>query len=137
MKSFSEWKNNQIAMDQQAGKAFKASKDEIMDHWRKLPPGIPLGQLRAVPSAHTGPTISFDGIRITGSSHWINYVLSKLKDVTNYETEAGGQTRLQVVYKQIIDNKTQQPVPESYVCYVQVHQRENTSKLRVPKLKMP
>lgn len=134
MKSFKEWCEQvksptpEITMNQSGPTAWKASKEEIVDHWKKLPPGIPMSQMRSVPTNHVGPTYSYDGLRITGSSQWIDYVLARLKDVLNYESAEGGQTRLQVIYKQIVDNKTQQPVPESYVFYLQVKQRENKKK---------
>lgn len=138
MKTFSEWraeikpqKNIANAVSLQAPEiqsglgGWKASKEEILDHWRMMPSGMPMGQMRSVPPNHQGPTYNFDGLRITGSSQWIDFVLARLKDVLRYETEEGGQTRLQLIYKQIVDNKTQQPVPESFVFYIQVKQREN------------
>jgi hypothetical protein len=149
MKSFREWREStkpvpihkpvdSVGMSQLSGaqfpKAWKASKDEIVQHWSKLPPGMPMNQLRAVPPNHKGPTYSFDGLRITGSHFWIDFVLSRLKDVLAYE-DPDGRTRLQVIYKQIVDNKTQQAVPESYVFYVQVKQRENHEHEGLPKPK--
>ena len=139
MKSFREWKaeieeqslNAPEMMAQGGPQAWKASKDEIIEHWRKIPPGLPMSQMRSVPPNHQGPTYSFDGLRITGSSHWVDFVLARLKDVLNYETEEG-QTRLQVIYKQIVDNKTQQPVPESFVFYLQVKQRDTSPRLDKP-----
>lgn len=158
MKSFKEWRAEikpqhdianatslQAPEIQSGAGGWKASKDEIIDHWHKLPPGMPMSQMRSVPPNHQGPTYSFDGLRITGSSQWIDFVLARLKDVLNYETEEGGQTRLQVIYKQIVDNKTQQPVPESFVFYIQVRQRENAGPRldepkkadKIPKIKPP
>lgn len=143
MKSFREWKESinrvpvqkvtdGIGMPMLSGqsefpKPWKASKDEIIQHWKKIPPGIPMHQLRSVPPNHKGPTYSFDGLRITGSPFWIDFVLARLKDVLAYE-DPDGKTRLQVIYKQIVDNKTQQPVPQSYVFYIQVKQREDNSR---------
>jgi hypothetical protein len=117
-------------------KAWKASKSEVIDHWSKVPPGMPMNQLRTVPPNHKGPTYFFDGLRITGSPFWIDFVLSRLKDVLRYE-DPDGKTRLQVIYKQIIDSHTQQPVPDSYVFYVQVKQREehNAPGMGKPKYK--
>jgi hypothetical protein len=105
-------------------KAWKASKTEVISHWNKIPPGMPMNQLRTIPPNHKGPTYSYDGLRITGSPFWIDFVLSRLKDVLRYE-DPDGKTRLQVIYKQIVDSKTQQPVPQSYVLYLQVKQRED------------
>lgn len=159
MKTFSEWKasikpqhdiSNPTTLNapqiQSGPTGWKASKDEIIEHWRKLPPGLAMSQMRSVPPGHEGPTYSFDGLRITGSSQWIDFVLARLKEVLNYETEEGGQTRLQVIYKQIVDNKTQQPVPESFVFYIQVKQREGKTGPQlekpkkadsIPKIKLP
>ena len=157
MKSFKEWRLQQEAMEfnnsielnapeiQTEIGGWKASKDEVIDHWRKLPPSLAMSQMRSVPPNHKGPTMSFDGLRITGSSQWVDFVLSRLKEVLNYETEEGGQTRLQVIYKQIVDNKTQQPVPQSFVFYLQVKQREGVGPHlekpykadKIPKIKPP
>jgi hypothetical protein len=128
MLSFWDW------LEQSGGsleKGWKASKKEILDHWRSLPPHMPIVDLRSIPYGHTGRTYEFDGLRVTGSSAWINYVLSRLKDILSYETE-DGKTKLQTIYKQVVDNKTHRPIPQSYVFYAQVHERNLAPKIRKP-----
>lgn len=115
----------------QVSKPWKAKKEDVVKHWEELPPGLPMGQLRVIPKDHVGPTLSFDGLRIAGSPQFINYVLSRLKDVLAYESES---SRLQLIYKQQVDNKTQQPVPQSYVLYLQVKSKESGPELEKPKI---
>lgn len=122
MKSFLEWTSAQ--------QEWKMPKDEIIARWNSLPPNAPLVQLRAVPPDHTGPTYQYDGMRVTGSRTWIEFVMSRMKDVLQYE---GGKTRLQVVYKQQVDAKTDAPIPQSFVFYLQVRERE-AKGVDVPKI---
>lgn len=124
MKSYRQWQEEIGPIMNNLGtiqtKPWKASKKETLDHWQHMPPAVPLGQIRAVPPDYKGSSMKFDGLRITGSPQFIDYVLSRLKDILAYESE---QTRLQLIYKQQIDNKTKQPVPNSYVLYMQVMDR--------------
>jgi hypothetical protein len=64
----------------------------------------------------------YDGIRVTGSHQFINAVVSRLKDILNYD---GGNTKLFLRYHQQVDKKTQQPLPNSFVFYVQVRSKED------------
>ena len=84
--------------------------------------------MRSIPHGYKGRTIGFDGLRITGGPSWINFVLSRLKDVLAYDTE-GGETRVQTIYKQLVDNKTQQPLPQSFAFYLQIQGRDISPKL--------
>ena len=108
MKSFREW---------QQLKGWKAEKAQAIQHWNRLPPGRPMAQLRVLPKDHKGSTHTYDGLRIMGSAAFIDSVLSRLKDLLSY---GGNGTHLQVIYKQQVDKNTQQPIPESYVFYLQV-----------------
>jgi hypothetical protein len=130
MKTFLEW----MEQTSPESKTWKASKKEILTHWSQVPPGLPLTSIRTVPSSHKGSTITFDGLRITGSSQWIDFILSRLRDMLGYE---GEQTRLQVIYKQQIDSKTQMGRPNSYVFYLQVKQRGDTEKSPNPVFTTP
>lgn len=117
---FKEWMQLQNQSPQQPAKPWKASKDQIVQHWKNITPGLPMSQLRIIPQGHKGPTFSFDGLRINGSPEFIDAVLSRIKELVNYE---GGGTRLGVMYKQQVNNKTQQVIPGSYSFYLQVKQR--------------
>lgn len=116
--NFKEWMATQAAP--QINKPWKASKPEIIQHWKAITPGLPMSQLRIIPQGFKGKTFSFDGMRINGSPEFIDAILSRIKELVAYE---GGGTRLNVIYKQQIDNKTQQAIPGSFSFYIQVKQR--------------
>lgn len=118
MKSFSEWKSVQ-----KLNKPWKATKEEAIGHWQSLPPATPI-QLHPIPPNHKGPTYRFDGIRITGSPGFIDSILSRLKDMLNYE---GGQGRLEISYRQQVDSKTEQPITNTYVFYAQLKYKEKNT----------
>ncbi len=139
MRDFREWlgkaeKYDAIISESISTGAWRASKEEVIDHWNKLSPSMPMAQLRVIPSGHKGPTYSFDGIRITGSPLWIDYVCSRLKEVLSYN-DAEGKSRLEILYKQVVDSKTQQPVPQAYVFYLQAKQRGSNKSLGLIKPK--
>jgi hypothetical protein len=118
---FKDWMEQQTwNMPTQPQKPWKASKQEILDYWRKLPSSIPMMGLKIIPADHEGSTYSFDGMRIAGSPNFINAALARLKDLLQFE---GDSTKLQLTYKQQIDNKTELPRPNSYVLYIQVKER--------------
>lgn len=100
------------------------NKGEFLAYWQ----GIEEGQaVRPVPVAykHEGSTFDEDGIRLTGSAAFIESVLSRVKDLLNYE--AGG-TRLQVSYGEAVDKDSGLPLG-SYRCYVQVHERGREARI--------
>ena len=120
MKSFREWQEKQSVAPLKQ-EAWKMSKDDIVKHWQQLQPGMPLAQLRVIPPEHKGSTYRYDGIRVTGSSQFINSIMSRMKELMEYESAT---TRLSVVYHQQVDSKLQEPIPDSYVFYIQVKDRE-------------
>ena len=99
-------------------------KEEILEHWRNLDPNQPLNP-QMVPYKHEGSTYEEDGIRITGSREFIDAVLSRLKDLLEYEDDT---TRLQLVYKQSQDRQTKRWL-DSYNCYIQVHERGREAQM--------
>ena len=108
---------------------WRAKKKEIITYWRKLP-GV--ADKREFPVTadpieydYQGRTYNKDGVRITGSSTFINSVLPKLKDFLSYENP---KTRLNLVYKEtppIIDQETAE---RSFSFYIQVKERGPKSK---------
>ena len=99
-------------------------KAQFLQHWH----GIEANQaVKPLPVAykHEGSTYDQDGIRITGSTEFIDSVLSRLKDLLNAESQT---TRLQVVYKQSTDRKTGLQL-DSFNCYLQVHERGGQAKM--------
>lgn len=130
MMSFREWLDaKQHVKTNSPLKGWKAAKSQVMKHWTQLPPGRPMAELRTIPYDHKGPTYSYDGLRVTGSPNFIDAVLSRLKDLLAYE---GNDTHLQVIYKQQVNSRTEQPIPESYVFYLQVKQA-GTGSTKLPK----
>jgi len=99
-------------------------KAQFLNHWNDIDPDQTI-QIQQVPYKHKGSTYDQDGIRITGSTEFIDSVLSRLKDLLAHEN---GNTRLQVVYKQSTCRKTQQPI-DGFNCYVQVHERGSQAKM--------
>lgn len=124
---FKNWLEQQSAIPSLGGvptfsanKPWKAKKDEIMNFWRALPSDMPLPKIRVLPKNFKGKSFSFDALRVTGSDRFINAILSKIKDLLTYEND---QNRIAVVYKQQVNNKTQMPIPNSYVLYLNVKER--------------
>lgn len=99
-------------------------KKEILAHWRRLAPNQPINPA-AVPYKREGTTYGQDGIRITGSPQFIDAMLSRLKDLLEFESLT---TRLQVTYQESKDRVTRENIG-SYNCYVQVHERGDEAKL--------
>jgi len=99
-------------------------KAQFLEHWH----GIKADQnikINPVAYKHAGSTYAEDGIRLTGSMEFIDSVLSRLKSLLSHEN---GATRLQVVYKESTDRRTQEPL-DSYNCYIQVHQRGRQAQI--------
>lgn len=116
MLSFKGWCEEQAVQ-----KPWKAKKEEILKFWQALPPSMPIQPTNVVPVYHQGSTYPYDGIRVTGSQQFINSVASRLKDMLNFE---GQDKKLYLLYKQQVDKKTQFPLPNSFVFYVQARQRD-------------
>lgn len=110
MFSFRNW------CEQQENKPWKAKKKDILKFWQTLPATIPIQSTNIVPDGYRGSTYMYDGIRITGSHKFINAVISRLKDILNYDQ---GNTKLLLRYHQQIDKNTEQPI-NSFVFYAQV-----------------
>lgn len=99
-------------------------KDEMLAHWRGLPANMPV-KPAMVPYKHEGSTYAEDGIRLTGRREFIDAVLSRLKDLLEYEN---GETRLQVVYKESTDRESGATL-DGWNCYVQVHERGGEAQM--------
>lgn len=93
-------------------------KEQFLQHLGNIEANQKLN-IRPVPYKHEGSTFDQDGIRITGTTEFIDSVLSRLTDLLQYEN---GSTRLQCVYKESTDRATGAAL-DSYNCYIQVHRR--------------
>jgi len=103
-------------------KPWKGKQEQILKFWQTLPPSIPIQPVNVPTSDHKGSTYMYDGIRVTGSQQFINSVISRLKDVTNYNNE---NTELMLRYYQQVDKNTEQPLPNSFVFYAQLRGKKN------------
>ena len=102
-------------------KPWKAKRADIIRFWQGLRPNQPV-QPTPVSKYHKGTKFREDGLRITGSPDFINGVLSRIKDLLQYETNPA--TKLEIEYRQLEDksgNPGDQPI---YVCYIHVMQKE-------------
>ena len=93
-------------------------KAQIIDHWENIEQNQPI-MISPVAYKHKGSTYTEDGIRITGTTEFIDSVLSRLKDLLNHENP---MTRLQLNYQETKDRETAEPTGY-YSCYIQVHER--------------
>lgn len=71
-------------------------KQDILDRWDGLEPSQPI-KLQPLDPKHKGSTYAEDALRITGSQEWIDSVLSRLKDLLEYD---GNGSRLNPIYTQ-------------------------------------
>ena len=99
-------------------------KEEFLTHWQGIKPNQSIA-IEPVPYKHRGSTYAEDGIRITGSQQFIDSMLSRIKDLLDYENDS---TRLQVVYKQSQDRESGAPLA-GYNCYIQVHERGREAQI--------
>lgn len=106
-------------------KPWKAKRADIIRFWASLRPNQPI-QPTPVSKYHTGTKFREDGLRITGSPDFINGVLSRIKDVLQYDTNPA--TKLEIEYRQIT-NKQGGPMDRPiYVCYLHVIQKQLDEK---------
>lgn len=126
MFSFKQWcEQEETYTAPNSEKPWKAKKDDVVKFWQNLPGSLPIQPLNIIPGNYRGSTYMYDGIRVTGSHQFINSVVSRLKDILNYDA---GNTKLFLRYHQQVDKKTEQPLPNSFVFYVQV--RGNKEKVQ-------
>ncbi len=93
-------------------------KKQFLKHWASIRKNQKL-EPKPVRYTHEGSTYAEDGIRITGSRKFVDSVLSRLKELLDYECDG---TRLQVVYDRSSDRESGKTL-KSWNCYIQVHAR--------------
>ena len=93
-------------------------KGDFLQHWNLIEPNQKLN-IRPIAYKHKGSTFDEDGIRILGTPEFIDAVLSRIKDLIDYEN---GSTRLSISHSEATDKETGRPLG-SYEAYIQVHQR--------------
>ncbi len=113
MRTFLEFIQNNL-------KPWKAKKAEVLDFWRKIQPNLPI-RMKPVDEGHKGTRFRSDGIRITGSPEFINSVMSRIKDVADFETPG---YRLDVEYRQIEPTALQTTNDKYFVFYAHLVKEE-------------
>jgi hypothetical protein len=105
-------------------KPWKAKKADVINHWKNLTSNLPI-KMDAVPEQHKGTRFRSDGLRITGSPQFINSVLSRIKDMADFEKSGD---RLDVEYRQI-QAKMSNDSELDFVFYC--HLVQNDKKLKI------
>lgn len=123
MLSFKNW-CEQMQLAQNPAKPWKAKKQEIVKFWQSLPASVPIQPFNIIPGGAKGSTYMYDGVRVTGSHQFINSVVSRLRELLNYDQ---GNTKLSLRYYQQVDKNTEQPLPNSFVFYVQVRSKNDNA----------
>lgn len=102
-------------------------KQEIMRMWAENPV-VKEGKLKVKPISykHEGSTFDHDSIRITGSKYFIWGIMSRLKDLLEYE---GDDTRLQLALNDCKDKETGEIIDDSFNAYIQVHMRGDEARM--------
>lgn len=109
-------------IEQSQHRPWKAKRADVIRFWSSLRPNQPI-QPAPVSKFHKGTKFREDGLRITGSPDFINGVLSRIKDLLQYDTNPA--TKLEVEYRQIEDKAGDPYNKPIYVCYLHVVQQKN------------
>jgi len=99
-------------------------KKQALELWNRLKPVKKLTP-EPIVYKHKGTTIAEDGIRICGSEEFILSVMSRLKDLLEYE---GPETRIGIAFSQIQDKETKCLIPDAFRCSIQVHERGHEAR---------
>ena len=104
-------------VEQKEEKPWIAKKQDVIDLWKTVRPDVPLNP-SPVPAQHKGNRFDQDGVRITGSSQWINSILGRIKPLLMYSDYPN--LELDVKYRQVqrrdLNDKS------SFACYINVIQ---------------
>jgi len=109
-------------VEQSAEKPWIAKRKDVIDLWKKVRPDMPLNPT-PVPHHHRGNRFDQDGVRITGSSQWINSLLGRLKPLLVYDEYP--LLDIDIKYRQIQRRDlTDKP---SFACYINVVEKKKES----------
>lgn len=121
---FREFIDLSVRKSQTGPKLWKAKEAEVMKMWKDARSDIPI-LMNPVSSLHRGSRYAQDGIRITGSSTFINSVLGKLKDILAYQSP---NVDIEVEYRQIQDKTGQDKGLSKFVFYVHLKEKGGGKK---------
>jgi hypothetical protein len=103
-------------------KPWKAKRADVLQFWQSLRPNQPIN-ITPVSKHHRGTKFRQDGLRITGSPDFINGVLSRLKDLLQYEHNPS--TKIEIEYRQIENQSGELTSDQIYVCYIHVIEKKD------------
>jgi len=103
---------------QPKNKPWIAKKEDVLKMWNSARPDAPINPT-PVSKNHMGNRFDQDGIRITGTSPFINSVLGRLKSLLFYSSHPS--LDLDVKYRQV-QRKSISDRP-SFACYINVVQK--------------
>lgn len=117
--------------EEEKPKLWSGKKKEILNYWKNLP-GVSDNKetplfIKPIPYKFQGSTFNQDGIRLTGSSNFINSVLPKLKDVISYENP---NSKLGLNYKETTPENELKKGNRSFAFYIKVRERGPKAKER-------
>lgn len=104
---------------QHKAKPWVAKKKDVLQLWNSIPSDAPINPA-PVPKFHSGNRFDQDGVRITGSSQFVNSVLGRLKPFLFYAEHPS--LDLDVKYRQVL-RKEMSDKP-SFACYINVIQKK-------------
>ena len=114
-------------------KPWSAKKPEILQIWQNLRQNTPIimTPIMDVPTNQEHSTYGEDGIRITGSWYFISSVMSRIKDIIQYENP---QNKLRLVLRAVNKEGALRPDRQSYVFYCNLEGRGGgkTKKIQNP-----
>jgi hypothetical protein len=117
---------------QMGHKVWSMKKDDVVKMWNQLQGNMPIYMTPVYhPEGTELETYGEDGVRISGSWQFISGVLSRLKDVLQYENP---NTRLRLIFRGVDKDRLANPQKDAYVFYINL---ENRSKGRVGRPKKP
>lgn len=120
LKSFKEF------VDQKAvEKPWTAKKSDVMQSWNNLKPNLPLN-MQPVSEHNKGSRFRYDGIRVTGTAQFINGIMSRIKDMMQYENEVH---RLDIEYRQIPSKEGDMDNSPQFAFYCHLVKKDDSQPL--------
>lgn len=115
-------------------KMWSGKKKEVLSYWKNLSKAVDNKEspilANPIPYKYKGSTYNKDGVRLTGSSTFINSVLPKLKDMISYE---GKNSKLSLIYKEITPEEDLKIGNRSFALYIKTKERGPKAKERYGK----
>jgi hypothetical protein len=100
-------------------KPWVAKKKDVLQLWQSVRADAPLNPI-PVSKYHSGNRFDQDGIRLTGSSQFINSILGRLKPLLFYADHPN--LNLDVKYRQVLRRELSDK--PSFACYINVIQKK-------------